>query len=129
MDWLGCSSAQANRIWQTVIDEIEPVNLSGKDCYILLDDKEELLSPPQPERKVHLLGGHDPYLGLQDCDVILDNKARQNQIWRTVSNPGAVLYQGKIVGTWKSKKRGKGFEIEVTLWDDVKRLKWDIEHL
>ncbi len=129
MDWLGCSSAQAKRIWQTVIDEIEPVKLSGKDCYILSDDKELLLSPPQPERKVHLLGGHDPYLGLQDRDIILDNKARQRQIWQTVSNPGAVLCQGKIVGMWKSKKRGKGLEIEVALWEDVKTSKMDIQDL
>lgn len=79
-DWLGCSSAQAKRIWQTVIDEIEPVNLSGKERYILSDDKKLLLSPPQSERKAHLLTGHDPYLGLQDREVILDNKARQKQI-------------------------------------------------
>ncbi|MDD3314077.1 MAG: crosslink repair DNA glycosylase YcaQ family protein, partial [Syntrophaceticus sp.] len=128
-DWLGCSSAQAERIWQTVIDEIEPVNLSGKARYILSDDKELLLSPQQPERKVHLLGGHDPYLGLQDRDVITDNKARQKQIWQTVSNPGAVLWQGKIVGMWKSKKRGKGLEIEVALRNDAKMLKTDMQDL
>lgn len=128
-DWLGCSPAQAERIWQTVIDEIEPVNLSGKDRYILSNDKELLLSPPQSERKVHLLGGHDPYLGLQDRDVILDNRARQKQLWQTVSNPGAVLWQGKIAGMWKSKKKGRGIEIEVTLWEDGKMLKKDIQNL
>ena len=128
-DWLGCSFAQAKRIWQTVTDEMEPVNLFGKELYILSDDKELLLSPPQPERKVHLLGGHDPYLGLQDRDVILDNKARQKQIWKTVSNPGTVLWQGRIAGMWKSKKRGKGLEIEVTLWDDANMLKTGIQDL
>lgn len=128
-DWLGCFFAQAKRIWQTVADEMEPVNLSGKHLYILSGDKELLLSPPQPEREVHLLGGHDPYLGLQDRDVILDNKARQKQIWQTVSNPGAVLWQGRIAGMWKSKKRGKGLEIEVTLWDDAIIIKTDIQDL
>ncbi|MEQ8201914.1 MAG: winged helix DNA-binding domain-containing protein [Syntrophomonadaceae bacterium] len=128
-DWLGCSSTQAQRIWQTVIDEIEPIKLSGKKCYILSDDKELLLSPPPSKRKVHFLGGHDPYLGLQDRDVILANKAGQKQIWQTVSNPGAVLWQGEIVGMWKSKKSGKGLEIEVALWDDAKMLKRDIQDL
>jgi len=75
---------------------------------------------------VHLLGGHDPYLGLQDRDVILENKARQRQVWQTVSNPGAVLWQGKIAGIWKSKKKGKELEIEVELWDDAKVLKTNI---
>ncbi len=78
---------------------------------------------------MHLLGGHDPYLGLQDRDVILDNKARQKQVWQTVSNPGVVLWQGKIVCMWKSKKKGKGLEIEVALWDDAKMLKTDLQDL
>ncbi|HNW03923.1 MAG TPA: winged helix DNA-binding domain-containing protein [Oscillospiraceae bacterium] len=128
-DWLGCSPAQANRMWQTVTEEIEPVGLSGKERYILSVDKEPLFSPPQAERSVHLLGGHDPYLGLQDRDVILDNKARQKQIWQTVSNPGAVLWQGEIVGMWKSEKKAKGLEIEVSLWDDAKISKKDIRDL
>lgn len=119
-EWLGCSTVQAERIWQTVQDEIEPVNLSGKERFVLSNHKDLLLSPPQPERKVHLLAGHDPYLGLQDRDVILDNKARQKQIWQTVSNPGAVLWQGEIVGMWKARKKGKGLEIDVSLWDDTK---------
>ncbi|MGI6004856.1 MAG: winged helix DNA-binding domain-containing protein [Christensenellales bacterium] len=128
-DWLGCSPAQAERIWQTIIDEIEPVNLSGKEHYILSDDKSLLLSPPQSERKAHLLARHDPYLGLQDRDVILDNKARQTKIWQTVSNPGAVLWQGEIAGMWKARKKGKGLEIEIALWDDVNISKRSIQDL
>jgi hypothetical protein len=129
MAWLGCSSAQAERTWQTVVNEIEPVYLAGKKLYLRSDDKELLLSPPQSNRKVHLLGGHDPYLGMQDRDVILDNKVKQNQIWQTVANPGAVLWQGKISGMWRSKKRGNGLDIEVTLWDDVNMLKANIQDL
>lgn len=68
-------------------------------------------------------------MGLPDRDVILDNKTRQRQIWQTVANPGAVLWQGKIAGRWKSKKSGKGLEIEADLWDDAKRLKTEIQDL
>jgi hypothetical protein len=127
--WLGCSSAQAERIWQTVIDEIEPVILSGKKRYILSDDKELFLSPPESKRKLHLLAGHDPYLGLQDRDIILDNKARQKQIWQIVSNPGAVLWQGKIAGVWKSRKKGNELEIDVTIWDNMKIPQKDMQNL
>lgn len=128
-DWLGCSSAQAQRMWQTVIDEIEPVVLSGKEYYILSDDKKLFFSPPQSERKLHLLGGHDPYLGLQDRNIILEDRTKQRQIWQTVSNPGAVLWHGEIVGTWKSKKKGKMLDVEVTLWNDVKISIGEIENL
>ncbi|WP_343249415.1 winged helix DNA-binding domain-containing protein [Diplocloster hominis] len=116
-DWLGCSPAQAARLWKTVKDETEPVSLSGKERFILSEDRALLLSPPEPDRKIHLLGGHDPYLGLQDREVILEDRTRQKQIWQTVSNPGAVLCQGKIAGMWKSRKKGKGLDIVITLWD------------
>lgn len=128
-DWLGCSPSQARRIWQTVSGEIEPVNLSGKECYILSRDKEMMISPPESERNVHLLGGHDPYLGLQDRNIILDNKTLQKQIWQTVSNPGAVLLHGEIIGMWKAKKKNKVLEINVTLWDNTKAPKSSIQDL
>lgn len=40
-----------------------------------------------------------------------------------------MLWQGKIAGTWKSKKRGKGLETEVALWDDAEMSKADIQDL
>lgn len=128
-DWIGCSTAQADRIWETVTDEIEPVNLSGRDRYILSEDKKLLMSAPQWERELHLLGGHDPYLGLQDRDLILDHKLRQKQIWQFVSNPSTVLWHGEIVGIWKSKKKGRGLDIEVTLWVDGGIFKNDLKKL
>lgn len=124
--WLGCSPEQAERIWRTALQEIEPVLFSRNVYYILSDDKDLMFSPMQSERHVHLLGGHDPYLGLQDRDVILDNGVQQKQLWQTVSNPGAVLCQGKVAGMWKSSQKAKGLKIDVTLWDDDKALKNDV---
>ena len=128
-EWLGCSPAQAGRIWNTVADEIEPVSLAGKERFILTEDRELLFSPPEPERELHLLGGHDPYLGLQDRQVILEDRTRQKQIWQTVSNPGAVLWHGEITGMWKARKKGKGLDVEVTLWDGMDGQKKGIENL
>ena len=119
-DWLGCSPAQAKRMWQTVADEVEPVRVAGRERYVLAADRALLAAPPQPQRQAHLLPGHDPYLGLQDREVILEDKLKQRQIWQTVSNPGAVLWQGEIAGTWKARKKGKALDIALTLWADGK---------
>ena len=116
-DWLGASPEQAKRIWHSAGDEMEPVNVNNKQLFIHNVDKPALLNPSQPERQLHLLSGHDPYLGLQDRDVILADKARQRQAWQTVSNPGVVLWRGEIVGLWKPKKSGKSLDIDVDLWD------------
>lgn len=118
-DWLGCSPAQAKRMWQTVADEIEAVSVAGRERYVLAADRALLAAPPQPRRQAHLLPGHDPYLGLQDREVILEDKARQRQVWQTVSNPGAVLWQGAVAGIWKARKKGKVLDMELTLWGDA----------
>jgi hypothetical protein len=128
-DWLGCSPTQAERIWNTVKEEIEPVSVLEKKRFILSRDKEMLMSSLQSERKVHLLAGHDPYLGLQDRDVILDSKSRQKQIWQTVSNPGAVLWEGEVAGMWIGRKKGKTLDIEITIWDDIKVPQKNIQDL
>ncbi len=36
--WLGASNQQANRLWNTVAEELEPVTLSGKKAFILAQD-------------------------------------------------------------------------------------------
>lgn len=128
-DWLGCSTSQARRIWQTVAGELEAVALEGRERYILSEDRALLQSPPPLERPAHLLSGHDPYLCLQDRELILDHRARQRQIWRTVSNPGAVLWKGEVVGIWSSKKQGAGLELAITLWNDTKLEKRELQAL
>ncbi len=119
-NWLGSSEAQAKRLWDTILDEIEPVRLSGKENYILSADRELLLSPPQAKRRFHFLGAHDPYLGLQDRELILDDRFWQREVWRTVSNPGVILYEGGIAGMWRARKKGKGLEIHVSLREGKK---------
>lgn len=36
-----------------------------------------------------------------------------------MTNPGAIVYCGEVVGIWTRKKTGNGVEIEVTLWRDL----------
>lgn len=117
--WLGCSGKQARRMWKTVSEETEPVMVFGKKTYILSSDKERLLSPDSLQRELLLLGGHDPFLDQRDRAVLQPDKTLQKQIWRFVSNPGAVLYRGEIIGIWTGKKKNKGMEIKITLWNTV----------
>lgn len=128
-DWLGASSEQAQRMWQTVAREITPVLVSGKKCFILTSDQSLLMAPPPPARRLHLLSSHDPYLGLADRSLILDDKHRQRMIWQTISNPGAVLQDGTIAGIWRSKKNHGSLEVDVTLWAGSEILDSDLKDL
>lgn len=119
MNWLGCSPQQAHRLWNTILDEIVPVQVEGKTCYILSADMDSLLSAESDGEKLILLGAHDPYLDMKDRTIILENKLFHKTVWRFVANPGVVLKGGRIIGTWKAKTLKNKLDISITAWETV----------
>lgn len=115
--WLGCSGAQARRMWAQVADEVAPVAVGGKRAFVLACDLERLMRPEPLERETLLLGPHDPYLDQRDRAALLADKAKQRRVWTTVSNPGAIVHRGAVVGLWKARKRNEKLSIEAELWE------------
>ena len=116
ISWLGCSGKQGRRMWASVSEEMEPVVLSGKKAFYLSADKDLLFAPASFDRELLLLGGHDPYLDQRDRLVLQPDKSLHKHIWKLVTNPGAIIFRGEIIGVWTSKKKNKGIEIKLTLW-------------
>lgn len=114
--WLGCSGKQGRRLWANVSEETEPVIVQGKKAYILSEDRDRLFAPASCERELLLLGGHDPYLDQRDRVILQPDRSLHRQIWRLVTNPGAVVFRGEIIGIWTSRKKDMGMEINMTLW-------------
>ena len=114
--WLGCSPRQAKRLWGGIEDELAPVELDGKRRWVLAEDL-NLLSQGEEGERLLLLGSHDPYLDLRDRELILPDKARQRQVWKTVGNPGAVLLGGRVIGFWTVRTRGDKLDAAVTLFE------------
>lgn len=114
--WLGGSPKQAKRLWGGIADELAPVELDGKRRWVLSKDL-DLLSQGEEGERLLLLGPHDPYLDLRDRDLILPDKARQRQVWKTVGNPGAVLLGGRVIGFWTVRTRGDKLDAAVTLFE------------
>jgi len=104
-------------MWKTVSEETEPVTVLGKKAWILSADRDRFLSPEPLQRELLLLGGHDPFLDQRDRLILQPDKALHPQIWKTVTNPGAILYRGEIIGIWTSKKKSGGMEINMTIWN------------
>ena len=115
--WLGCSGKQARRMWKAVSEEMEPVKAVGKNAWILSEDKACLMSPKPLQRELLLLGGHDPYLDQRDRSILQPDKSLHKQIWKMVANPGTVVYRGEIIGIWTGKKKSRGMEMKITLWN------------
>lgn len=116
-DWLGCSGKQGRRMWNLISEEMEPVQILGKNAFILAEDRKRLSAPPSPQRELLLLGGHDPFLDQRDRGILQPDPSKQKQIWKLVSNPGAVVYRGAVIGVWSGKKKSRGMEIRMTLWE------------
>jgi len=119
MNWLGCSVQQAHRLWNTIGDEIVPVQVEGKPCNMLAADMDSLLFAGSEEEKLILLGAHDPYLDMKDRTVILENQSFHKAVWKFVANPGAVLKGGRVIGTWKTKTPKDKLDVSITLWEPV----------
>lgn len=117
VNWLGCSPQQGKRLWSAVGDELENVTVAGKKAFILAEDRINLFSKPDFGREWLLLGGHDPYLDQRDRAVLQSDKGLQRKIWTMVTNPGAVVCEGEVVGIWNSRKKSSGIEIKFTLWE------------
>lgn len=117
MGWLGCSGQQAKRLWNTIADETAPVVVDNKTAYMLSEDIESLLYSEKSEDRLILLGAHDPYLDIKDRNVLLEDKALQKMVWKTVGNPGVVLKDGRIAGLWKTKTQKNKLDISMHLFE------------
>ena len=99
--WLGSSPRQTKRLWQTVEEELIPVEKGGRRAYIPEDRLPALLGASLPENPWILLGAHDPYLDARDRALLLADPAKQRQVWRTVGNPCVILHEGQVAGLWR----------------------------
>lgn len=122
-NWLGCSGKQARRMWKTIEEELMPVQIEGRRAFILSADEKTLINKQPLERDLLLLGGHDPYLDQRDRDILLPKKSLHKQIWQMVSNPGAVVYKGEIIGKWTCHVKGSGLDIDICLWSHLEQEK------
>ncbi|MCD5315969.1 DNA glycosylase AlkZ-like family protein [Kineosporia babensis] len=74
---------------------------------------DELLAAGRPEL-VRLLPGGDPWLTVRDRELMVPDPAQHKQVYRVISNPGVVLVNGDVAGTWRAKL-GKGRVLEISV--------------
>lgn len=110
--FLGIKPGEIRRVWPE--GQVEEVRIDGKRAWLLSESGGALRSAPAP-RLVRLLPPSDPFLQARDRDLLLPDKARQKEIWRILGNPGVLLVDGEITGTWRARKRGKtALELTIT---------------
>src|SRR5262249_37564843 len=87
----------------------------------LADDVEALTGAAERAGRgvVRLLGSHDPYLQLRDRDLLVAERAKQKDLWRTLGRPGAGLVDGEVAGTGRPRASGPTLSIGLEPWSPI----------
>lgn len=107
-EWAGVAKPHAQRLWDEVADEL--VEAAGG--WLLSEDAKALASPPSAQG-IRLLPPGDPYLQKPNRPLLAPAPELRKRLFRPVASPGAVLEDGRLVGLWKVKAKGKKAEVAV----------------
>ena len=112
-EWTQRSRADARRAFDLLGDELVEVRAEGRRAVLLAADEAALTAPPAAAG-VRLLPPGDPYVQQRDRAVLLPDRAQRSAVWRPVGGPGVVLIDGRVVGTWRARKRSTTLAVTVT---------------
>ncbi len=115
--WLGLRAGDLDPWWSLIEDELTPVRFGGAKAWIRTEDRDALSSSPPPWG-VRLLPPRDPYTQLRDRETILDPR-HHRQVWRTIGEPGAVLADGRVVGSWRPQAKGRRLTLTVSAFEPL----------
>jgi hypothetical protein len=108
--YLGTTAAEMKRVWPAGLDE---VTVDGRRAWLPSAAVADLVAA-EPASGVRFVPPMDPLLQARDRDVLVPDRARQKQVWRTLGNPGALLLDGEIAGVWRPRMAGRR-RIELTV--------------
>lgn len=96
-------------------DELVEVEVEGRRTLFPADELDDLLDAP-PFEGVRLLPPGDPFLRGGDRELLVPDPDRRKEVWKILGNPGALVVDAEVVGTWRAKKRGKALQVTVEPW-------------
>jgi hypothetical protein len=93
-------------------DDAVEVRADGRKAYVLESDVDDVRTPREPD-VVRLVPPFDPLLQPRERELIVPDEAQRKTLWRMIGNPGAVLVDGEVLGSWKAKLARKRLAITV----------------
>ncbi|HEY0639045.1 MAG TPA: crosslink repair DNA glycosylase YcaQ family protein [Pseudonocardiaceae bacterium] len=109
--FLGTTQTELRRAWP---DDLVEVDVDGRTTWITADRVDALEEAPPP-RLVRLLPPSDPWLQARDRELLLDRPLHR-RLWTALHQPGAVLVDGELLGTWRATGSGRSLRVTVNTW-------------
>jgi hypothetical protein len=125
-DWAGLAKPHAERLWAGVQDDLDEVAAGRRTAFALREDAAALASPPAAAG-VRLLPPGDPYLQTPNRALLAPDADLRKRLFRPVASPGAVLKDGRLVGLWRARAKGRKAEVTVERWGRVARADLEAE--
>ncbi|MFE6104777.1 winged helix DNA-binding domain-containing protein [Streptomyces laurentii] len=132
--WLGVRAGDTGPWWDLVEDEMTAVGFGPRTAWILTADLDALTGAGPAPKGVRLLPPRDPYTQPLDRATLVDPR-HHRAVWKTVGDPGTVLVDGGIAGTWRARTSGKKASLRVSAFDapwrerDKKALRAEAERI
>jgi hypothetical protein len=102
--FLGTTRAELRAVWPS--SGLVEVSVDGRSGWLPEDGLTALLHPPAPP-DVRLLPAGDPFLQARDRELLVPDKRRHAEVWKVLGNPGVLLVDGDLAGTWRAKLAGR----------------------
>jgi hypothetical protein len=115
--YLGSSTAEMKSVWPA--GALAEVTVDGRKKWLPSESVDDLLGASTADG-VRFVPPMDALLQARDRDVLVPDRARQKEVWRTLGNPGALLVDGEIAGVWRAKLAGrKRVDLSVTAFEKL----------
>ena len=114
-EFVGTARAVVDRTWPADLAEVD---VEGKKRYLPASCVPALENPPEPD-VVRLLPPLDPFIQARDKTLLVPDAARRKEVWKMLGNPGVLLAEGDIAGTWRTKGSGAKLAFTVTAFDPL----------
>jgi Winged helix DNA-binding domain len=111
-DWAGLARSHAERLWEEVAGELVEVRVGKRRGWLASEDVGALESPPAADG-IRFLPPGDPYLQTPNRRLLAPDPELRKRLFRPVASPGAVLRDGRLVGLWRMKAKGRKAEVTV----------------
>jgi Winged helix DNA-binding domain len=111
-DWAGLAKPHAQRLWDEAAGELAEIRVDTRTAWLMSEDVGALESPPTAEG-IRLLPPGDPYLQKPNRPLLAPDPELHKRLFRPVASPGAVLRNGRLIGLWKAKAKGRRTELTV----------------
>jgi hypothetical protein len=101
--YLGSTGAELKKVWPEGLAEVD---VDGRKTWLPAAAVENLKAA-EAVPGVRLLPPMDALVQARDRDLLVPDKKQQKEVWRTLGNPGVLLVDGDIAGTWRGKLVGR----------------------